>query len=127
MIALFAVLSAGAVFAQTDLSTTGGGIVPACPSTGCSFPEFMLLIKSVIDFLLFKISIPLSALCFTYAGFMYLTTAVSDQKSKAKRIFINVLIGLIIAFAAWLIVKFVLVSLGYNANGGDFPTFYNPS
>lgn len=122
---LFVILSGTIVFAQTDLSNPEGGLMPACPATGCSFTEFMLLIDKVIRFLLFTISIPLAALCFTYAGFLYLFTGFVDQKKKALSIFKNVGIGLVIALAAWIIIKFVMSGLGYNTQGGNFPEFYN--
>jgi len=124
-LSLVLILSASIVFADTDLSTAEEGLLPACPVTGCGFTEFMLLIDKIIHFLLFTISIPLAALCFTYAGFLYLFTGIVDKKKQALGIFKNVFIGLVIALAAWIIVKFIMSGLGYNTQGGNFPIFYD--
>ena len=61
------------------------GLVP-CGGRGedpCTFNDFLTLVNKVIDFLLFDLSLPLSAILFAYAGFLYLTTSVSDKKAKA--------------------------------------------
>ena len=39
---------------------------------------------------------------------------VSDQKSKAKEILSNAVIGLVIAFCAYIIIHLILKTLGYN-------------
>lgn len=118
ILSVFFALSA---YAAYDPQT---GLIPCDGSDGkpCNFDSLMALIDNIIDFLLFWISMPLAALAFTYAGFLYLTTSMADQKSKAKKIFGNVLVGLVIALAAWIIVKFIFASLGYDTN--VFPAFY---
>jgi len=79
------------------------------------FKEIMTLINTVISFILFKMVVPISAMMFCYAGFLLLTSGgEASQKTKAKNIFTNVVIGLIIAAASWLIIKLVLSVLGYD-------------
>lgn len=102
-----------------DASSKGGGLMPDCPATGCGFDELMTLINNVIKFLLFTIATPLAALIFVYAGIMLLTSGGSSEKmTTAKKILKNVIIGYVIALAAWLIINTILTSLGYNG-----PTF----
>lgn len=78
------------------------------------FKEIMTLINTVINFILFKMVVPISAMMFCYAGFLLLTSGGGEQKTKAKHIFSNVVIGLIIAAASWLIIKLLLSVLGYD-------------
>lgn len=82
----------------------------------CNFTDFMILINTIIDFALFKISIPLAAIMFAYAGFSMITAQGSEGKTKAKNIFSSVVIGLIVAAAAWIIVKTLLSILGYDVS-----------
>ncbi len=109
----------------------GGGIVP-CQNLvdrngvtvdPCNFPAFIKLIQNVMNFLIFDLALPLAALIFAYAGFLYLTSGANEHnRSKAKGIFWKVLVGFIIALSAWLIVKAVMMGLGYDT--GTFYTFY---
>ncbi len=81
----------------------------------------MELINNVIKFLLFTIATPLAALIFVYAGFMLLTSGGSSEKmTTAKKILTNLIIGYVIALAAWLVINTILTSefLGYKG-----PTF----
>ncbi len=89
-------------------------IVP-CGGSGqsaCNFNFFIILIKNIINFLIFKLAVPLAAISFAVAGVMILTAGGNEgQVSKAKEIFWNVLIGLIVALAAWLIVSSIIGAL----------------
>lgn len=118
---------------QVKVILNGGGrtLVPECntqvdASTGkfsnpCDFGYLMKLVQNIIDFLIFDISIPLAALLFSYAGFLLVTGASSEEnRGKAKKIFLNVVIGLVIALVAWLAVKWILWGLGYDT------TIYKP-
>lgn len=75
----------------------------------CTFQHIITLARNVIDFLMFRIAAPLSALLFAYAGFLMFTNNGNEGKvSQARGIFWNVLIGLIIALAAYTLVTFIL-------------------
>ncbi len=98
-------------------SSKGSDLVPACPVGGCGFNELMELINKVINFLLFKIAMPLAALIFAYAGFLLITAGGDPSKvTKAKAIIRNLLIGFVIALAAWLIVNTILSTLGFQGS-----------
>jgi hypothetical protein len=87
-------------------------IVPDCGADGCSWTDLVQLVNNVIDFLIKFIAVPISGLLFAWAGFLFLTAAGnSGQIEKAKGIFFNVLVGLIIALASWLIVNLVTTAL----------------
>lgn len=83
----------------------------------CEFKHFIELIQKVIDFVLFKLLMPITAILFAYAGFLLLFSGGnSSKKDKAKKIFINVAIGFIIALGAWLLVKTILNLLGFQSD-----------
>lgn len=57
----------------------------------------------------------LSLLMFVYGGVSFLISAGSAEAiTKAKKIIIAAVIGLIIVFTSYLIIQFVLGGLGYN-------------
>jgi len=57
----------------------------------------------------------LSLVMFIYGGFMFLiSSGSSDKIGQAKKIIIASVIGLLIVFSSYLIIKFVLESLGVN-------------
>lgn len=102
-----------------DLSYHPGGFID-CPDVinGCNFNDLMQTVNNVIKFLLFWFATPLAALCFAYAGFLYLTSGgSSENKTKAIKIIKNVVIGYVIALAAWLIVVVIMKTLGFTGAG----------
>ncbi len=110
----------------------GSGLVPCGYQEGleaaenCQFQHFLILAKNVINFLLFTIAVPIAAISFAWAGWLYLSAAGNESKvQEAHRIFGYVVLGLCIALAAWLIVNAIIVGLGlfpkYNPlTGGTF-------
>ena len=79
--------------------------------------QLMTLINNVINFILFRLALPIAAIMFAYAGFELLTAGGDTSKmKKAKSIFLNVALGLVFAVAAWLIVDTVLTILGYHGS-----------
>ncbi len=92
-------------------------LVP-CGGTGqnaCGFWDLLVLANNVIKFTLEYIAIPLAICLFTYAGWLFMTSGENpSNRSKAKTILIDTVVGFIIALAAYLIVKTILSGLGYN-------------
>ncbi|MEI8175171.1 MAG: DUF5018 domain-containing protein [bacterium] len=102
---------------KTNLSTSGGGLTAPCPEDGCGFNELMIVINKVINFIIFVMAVPIAAIMFAYAGFMLVTSGgASEQRTKAKGIFVSVAIGLALAAACWLIVHTLLSIVGYNGS-----------
>lgn len=121
--------------ANLTLPKPKGGIVPDCNVTGrlnsyvndkgetvsdnfanpCDFNKLIELVNNIIDFMLIYFATPLAAIVLVYAGFLYLTSGGSSEKtSKAKHMLGNMIMGYIIALAAWLIIKTILTTLGFN-------------
>ncbi len=62
----------------------------------------------------------LTLLMFIYGGFTFLISAGSSEKiAKAKGIIVAAVIGLLIVFASFIIIKFVLQALGRNDFDGN--------
>lgn len=100
----------------------GAGLVPDCNiivngvmTKPCNFDTLMTLINNVINFLLITLATPLFALILIYVGWLYLSSGGSSENvTKAKKILKNAFIGYVIALAAWLIVKVILTTLGFD-------------
>lgn len=106
----------------TPFFASSAGLVP-CGGSGeppCSFSLLIELIQRIINFLLI-IAAPIASILFAYAGFLYLTAGEESGKiSKAHDVFLNVLIGIVIALAAWLVVNTInnaLLKPGYVPEG----------
>jgi amino acid transporter len=100
----------------------GQGIVPCTGAEGdeCGFYELVELGERIITWLLF-IAVFIAAVLFAVAGFLYATSAGDEGKvKKAHTIFRRVLMGFIIALAAWLIV-FTITSILLNDENQDLP------
>ena len=123
-------------FAQTaptpNQTYSGGSIVSVACQNGpidgsgnqaCGFAEFMALLNRIISFLIFIIAPIIMTGVLLYGGVLILTSGGStEQVGKAKSMMIKAITGMAIAMAGWIIVKFVMVQLGYNSS--SFPTFY---
>lgn len=89
---------------------TGGEVI-----NPCNFDFFLGLINKLIEFILFFLAIPIAAIMFAYAGFELVTSGgEAAKRTKAKDVFFNAVIGLVIAAAGYLIIKTVLLILGYD-------------
>jgi len=95
------------LFAQSPRET---GLLPAC-GADCDFNHLMELANNVMRFII-MVSIPLTAIIFSYAGFLYITAAGNEhQIHHAHDIFIKVATGFFFILAAWLIVYLITSNL----------------
>jgi hypothetical protein len=92
-------------------------MLQSSPHEECYFNDVVTIAQNVINWLIFKLAMPLAAIMFAYAGFLYVTNQGNEgQVKQAHDIFTNVFIGLVIALAAWITVNFVLqFFLGANS------------
>ena len=114
------------------ISYSSDGLVP-CNGVSeegtptCGFSEFLQLIATLLNFILFRLAIPFFAILFAYSGILYITAGGNTEKvSQAKKIWLNAFVGFLIALLAWLIIKTIMVLAGFN-QGADttFKTFFN--
>lgn len=87
---------------------------------GCqSICDVALLAQNILNTGIF-IAVFMSALLFAYAGWQAVTAGGSAEKmSAARSVFVNVLIGLIIILAGWIIID-TLMRTVTNANFGPW-------
>lgn len=105
-----------------------GGIIPQSGTEGCpanyegncgdyNLDSFVQLAVNVSRWILGIVG-SLTLLMFIYGGFMFLiSTGSSDKVTEARKIITAAVIGLLIVFASFLIIKFVLGSMGITWNG----------
>ena len=87
-----------------DGTSAGGG-------TECTVCHIAELAQNVLNTGIY-IAVFLSAILFAWAGWKYVTAGGnSGQAGQAREIFTNVLIGLIIILAGWLVVDTVMKTL----------------
>ncbi len=84
----------------------------------CEFDDVVTLIHNLMNFILINLSIPIAAIMFVYAGFLMLVPGgeSGSKRSKAKNIFTNAVLGLLLVVGAWLIVNTLLSILGYDGS-----------
>ncbi|OGG53821.1 hypothetical protein A3H16_03560 [Candidatus Kaiserbacteria bacterium RIFCSPLOWO2_12_FULL_53_8] len=91
-----------------------GQIVPeSCNGIGgCqSLCDIAVVAQNVLNTAIY-VAVFLSAILFAWAGFLYLTNVGnSGGISKAKEVFFNVAIGLVIILAGWLVVDTLMRTL----------------
>jgi hypothetical protein len=103
----------GSIDCGYDIGKDGKGRI-------CGFSDFITLIQRVIEYI-FILVLPIMAIVFAYAGYLFLTSGGSETKrTAAKKAMTSALIGVIIIMAAWLLVKTVLVSLGVDEGASWF-------
>lgn len=111
LIALFPVSSYAADYVGSDNPKDEDFQLVPCKGADCDFNALMTLVNRVISFILY-VSIPLAAISFSYAGYLYLSAAGDTGKiESAHEIFKKVLIGFIFILSAWLIVYAITNSL----------------
>ena len=109
----------GAVVPEVQDPTTHQITTQAHFDNTCNIESIMQLVNNVINFLLIDLATPLAAIIICYAGFLMLTSGGSAEKvTKVKHIIIRLIIGYVIALAAWLIIHTILSTLGFSG-----PTF----
>ena len=83
-------------------------LVP-CIDRACTICDFFVLIKNIVDFLTEAVAMPVAVIILIYGGIMLLTSGGSEDKiRKGKSALWQAVWGLIIVFAAWLIIDTII-------------------
>lgn len=124
LISIFLMLVMPALsFAATDNSlvpcgVTDQDVLASHPDYGkpCDFIALMSLVNKVITFMLVDLALPIAAIMFAYAGLMMIMAGgeAAQARTRAKSIFTYAVLGLVLAFACWLIISLVLTIMGYD-------------
>ncbi len=97
------------VFSLAQGTEAPSRIVP-CDGPDCGFPQLMQLLNNIIKYII-AISVPIAACVIAYAGFIIMTSGVSDKISQAKAMIQKVVIGFVFILGAWIIVNTILFAL----------------
>jgi len=90
------------------------GFVP-CGTEGCpcQLCHFFVMFERIIDFVLFKLVPPIAILMLVIGGVMFFFAGGSPGAlTKAKSIITATVIGLIITYAAWLLIGMFFAAIG---------------
>lgn len=104
----------------------GDGVVD--PRTeACQFCDFFVLINGIVRFVMFRL-VPIAAvLMLIISGIMFfLAGAKPDFLNKAKGTITGAVIGLVLIYAAWIIVNTILNQFGI-VESGSVLNWYKPS
>jgi len=101
----------------TPVLISAQGLVP-CGNPGqpnCTIELFFVLLDNIFNFIVYWIATPLAILGLTIGGIFILISAGNPNLAgKGKNILWVTTIGLVLVFCAWLIVNFILITLGYQ-------------
>ncbi|PIR47012.1 MAG: hypothetical protein COV07_01225 [Candidatus Vogelbacteria bacterium CG10_big_fil_rev_8_21_14_0_10_45_14] len=100
--------------AQTGGTGVDDGLVQCGKAEGsmCTLADLVAMIQEIAKWLI-KILLPLAALSIAIAGMLILSGAWSPGNiEKGKSIIMDVIIGLVVALAAFVLVKFIFDALG---------------
>lgn len=102
----------------TRVQTYDGSGLVTCEGPNCNWCSFVSLINRIVTWLIGFLSI-LAVLAFVYVGFKLVTSMGNPSEwESAKKMFTNLVIGLIIVLAAWLIVDTSMrILTGKGING----------
>lgn len=98
------------------LAVNAAGLVPCGgtdatgnPENACTFNDLILMVNKLVQFALYTLAIPLTALAFMYAGArLVLFPEKEHEWSDAKERFLDIGKGFAIIMVAFLGIKFVL-------------------
>ena len=116
LLILFLFFLPSLVLAQTEQAGENG-LAPTC-GFDCDFNDFMEAFNEVLTFLIFTIAMPAAVIAIVIGGLYYMFNLGNDSHiSQAKKIITAGVVGLIIALAAWLIVKVIVLTLVGSEEG----------
>lgn len=96
-------------------SAKAAGLVPCGddPSNPCTFDHLVAMVKTIIDFVLYKIVPLIAAITIVIAAINLMTSAGNPEKLEgAKKTLIWIVLGLAVAYGAWALVSGFVSMLG---------------
>lgn len=92
------------------------GLVPDCGGEGqerCTLCHLFVMFKGIVDFVMFTLVPIIAILMLVIGGFMFFFAGGSPEMlSRAKSVITSTVLGLIIVYAAWIIVNTFFVIIG---------------
>lgn len=98
-------------------------IIRLVPCSQCTICDLWILADNIINFLIFKMALPILVLAILIGGFVWMTSAGNPERiGKGKKILTSSIVGIFIAFGGWLIVDTIIKTF---ANEGAFAGAWN--
>jgi len=89
----------------------------------CTFDDLFATVNEVINFVLFSIVPPIAVITLVIAAINLMTSSGNAAKlTAAKQTIIWIILGLVVVYGAWAIVKGFITALG---GGGDTLKFFD--
>jgi hypothetical protein len=113
------VILAVGLFAALDIvfstSVSAAGVISAnCTGLNCQLCNLFALADTLIKYAIY-VAVPIGGAVFAYAGFLFITSGGSTENaSKARTLFFDVILGFIFVLIAFLVVDTIIQTL---ANG----------
>ncbi|MBI2023393.1 TrbC/VirB2 family protein [Candidatus Giovannonibacteria bacterium] len=95
-------------------------LVPeGCNVSACALCELWHLADHIINFLLFELAFPILVVALLIGGLIWLTSAGNPQGiERGKKLIVNGIIGILIAFGAWIIVGTIISTIANGSFSG---------
>ena len=97
-------------FAQAPFVTCGNpGQAP------CGINDFFITLGRIYNFIVLYLATPLAIIGLLAGGIMLMASGGNPGLAgKAKQVLLYSIIGLILAFGSWLIIRTILIGIGYK-------------
>lgn len=104
------------VFSQGAPPPQNQGLVP-CNGPDCTIEKFFEMLGRIYNFIVWDIATPLAIIGLTIGGiFMLISAGDPGLFGKGKEILKWSIIGLALVFGSFVIIRFILTTLGYTGN-----------
>jgi type IV secretory pathway VirB2 component (pilin) len=111
IIALFSLLS---IIFIPFISDAQNGLVP-CNGPDCTINSFFQMLLNIYNFLTTMIATPLAIIALIVGGiFMMVSAGNPSTFGKGKEIITWAIIGLFLVWGSYIIINFILTTLGYT-------------
>jgi hypothetical protein len=85
----------------------------------CSFNDIFVLLNNAIRFFLVYLLLPFIILLIVYSGFLFMFSGANEEmRTKGKKIFKNIIIGLLLILGSWFIIYTLFKAFGYDTSRG---------
>ncbi len=104
----------GSIFALALIPFYANAAIVSCggPGDACNFCDLFTLVDRIVNFFVKDLAFPLAIVGLLYGGVMWITAGGDPGKiDKGRKAIEYAVYGVIIVFAAWLIVDTVLKAL----------------
>jgi len=115
LIAIFLVLFLIPVLSCAEIGPKDS-IVPCGQGTSqCTINDFFTMLAKIYSFIVWRIATPLATIGLLIGGIMLLVSAGNPNLATRGKDVIKVsIIGLVLVFCSWLIIKVILTTIGYK-------------